>query len=271
MPHEESMKINTAKAKMLAGGTAFGFELGMGSALIAEALSRTGIDYLQIDTQHGDWGPDSTLAALVAMEGGTATPVARVARNDYTLIGRLLDEGMMGIVVPMVHTAEDARAAADACRFPPLGARSCGWGRVGRNDPDYWDWIDEQVLVMVQIESITAVENAEAILSTPGVDGCWTGPADLAYSMGIHPRDQRQDDRHRRALERILEACANTAKIPGIAAMNPEDAADRAAQGWRFVNAGADYQLLLDAARAGLKTVGLDRELAGQEARTTSY
>jgi 4-hydroxy-2-oxoheptanedioate aldolase len=256
---------------MLAGGTAFGFELGMGSPLIAEALSRTGIDYLQIDTQHGDWGPDSTLAALVAMEGGTATPVARVARNDYTLIGRLLDEGMMGIVVPMVHTAEDARAAADACRFPPLGARSCGWGRVGRNDPDYWDWIDEQVLVMVQIESITAVENAEAILSTPGVDGCWTGPADLAYSMGIHPRDQRQDDRHRRALERILEACANTAKIPGIAAMNPEDAADRAAQGWRFVNAGADYQLLLDAARAGLKTVGLDRELAGQEARTTSY
>ena len=83
------MKINTAKAKMLAGGTAFGFELGMGSATIAEALSRTGIDYLQLDNQHGDWGPDSTIAALIAMEGGTATPMARVARNDYTMIGRL--------------------------------------------------------------------------------------------------------------------------------------------------------------------------------------
>lgn len=265
------MKVNAAKAKMLAGGTAFGFELGFGSPLIAESLSRTGIDYLQIDTQHGDWGPDSTLAALVAMEGGTATPMARVARNDYTLIGRLLDEGMMGIVVPMVHTAEDAKAAADACRFPPIGTRSCGWGRIGRTDPDYWDWIDEQVLLMVQIESITAVENAEAILSTPGVDGCWTGPADLAYSMGIHPRDQRSDDRHHRALERIMEACANTGKIPGIAAMNPEDAVDRAAEGWRFINAGADYQLLMDAAKTGLETVDLDWQPSSTHVRTTNY
>ncbi len=264
------MKVNAAKTKMLAGGTAFGFELGFGSPLIAEALSRTGIDYLQIDTQHGDWGPGSTLAALVAMEGGSATPMARVARNDYTLIGRLLDEGMMGIIVPMVHTAEDAKAAADACRFPPIGTRSCGWGRVGRTDPDYWDWIDEQVLLMVQIESITAVDNAEAILSTPGVDGCWTGPADLAYSMGIHPRDQRSEDRHARALERIQEACANTGKIPGIAAMNPEDAADRAAQGWRFINAGADYQLLLDGAKAGIDTVDLDWQPSAKRARTTS-
>jgi 4-hydroxy-2-oxoheptanedioate aldolase len=265
------MKVNATKTKMLAGGTAFGFELGFGSPLIAEALSRTGIDYLQIDTQHGDWGPGSTLAALVAMEGGSATPMARVARNDYTLIGRLLDEGMMGIIVPMVHTGEDAKAAADACRFPPIGTRSCGWGRVGRTDPDYWDWIDEQVLLMVQIESITAVDNAEAILSTPGVDGCWTGPADLAYSMGIHPRDQRSEDRHARALERIQEACANTGKIPGIAAMNPEDAADRAAQGWRFINAGADYQLLLDGAKAGIDTVDLDWQPSAKRVRTTSY
>ena len=251
------MKINAAKAKLLGGEPAFGFELGLGSPLVAEALARTGIDYLQLDNQHGDWGPDSTIAALMAMEGGMATPIARVARNDYTLIGRLLDEGMMGIVVPMVHTAGDAKAAADACRFPPLGTRSCGWGRIGRNDPDYWDWIDEQVLVMVQIESISAVENAEAILATPGVDGCWTGPSDLAYSMGIHPRDFRTDERHLRALERVREACANTGKIPGIAAMSPADAADRAAEGWRFINAGQDAQLLLDAARAGLATIGL--------------
>jgi 4-hydroxy-2-oxoheptanedioate aldolase len=265
------VKINATKQKLLAGGTAFGFELGLGSATVAEALARTGIDYVQIDNQHGDWGPDSTLAALMAIEGGSATPIARVARNDYTMIGRLLDEGMMGIVVPMVHTAEDAKAAADACRFPPIGTRSCGWGRVGRNDPDYWDWIDEQVLLMVQIESITAVENAEAILSTPGVDGCWTGPADLAFSMGIHPRDQRTDERHIEALERVKRACANTGKIPGIAAMSPEDAADRASQGWRFINAGADFQLLMDGAAAGLRAVGLAPDNLPVEAKSTSY
>ena len=264
------MKINATKAKLLSGGTAFGFELGLGSPLVAEVLARSGIDYLQIDTQHGDWGPDSTIAALIAIEGGTATPMARIARNDYTMIGRLLDEGMMGIIVPMVHTAGDAKAAADSCRFPPLGTRSCGWGRVGRNDPDYWDWIDEQVLVMVQIESIIAVENAEAILSTPGVDGCWTGPADLSYSMGIHPRDQRRNEEHLRALERIKEACANTGKIPGIAAMSPEDAADRASQGWRFINAGQDAQLLTDAARIGIATVGLSMQSGKTEAGGTS-
>jgi 4-hydroxy-2-oxoheptanedioate aldolase len=262
------VKINKTKAKMLAGGTAFGFEVGFGSPLIAEALAGTGIDYLQIDNQHGDWGPDSTIAALIAIEGAGATPIARVARNDYTMIGRLLDEGCMGIVVPMVHTAADAKAAADACRFPPLGARSCGWGRVGRNDADYWDWIDEQVLLMVQIESITAVENAEAILATPGVDGCWIGPADLAFSMGLHPKTAARDERHARAIERAKEACTNTGKIPGIAAGSPEDAAKLAKDGFRFINAGGDHTLLLGAAREGLKTIGLS---ASDKAKGATY
>ena len=250
------MKVNGAKAKMLAGEPAFGIELGLGSQLVAEALARTGIDYLLIDNQHGDWGPESTIAALVGMEGGGATPMARVARNDYTMIGRLLDEGMLGIVVPMVHTAEEAKAAADACRFPPHGQRSCGWGRIGRNDPDYWDWIDEQVFLAVQIESITAVENAEAILATPGVDGCWVGPSDLAFSMGLHPRDAANDDRHARAIERVLEACRNTGTIPGFASWGPADALARAEQGFRFLTVGGDYGFLLDGARAAVAELG---------------
>jgi 4-hydroxy-2-oxoheptanedioate aldolase len=249
------MKVNAALQKMKAGQPAYGYSLGIGSPLIAEMVSASGIDFVFIDTQHGSWGPESVSLALMAVHAGGSVPMARVARNDYTLIGRLLDEGAMGIIVPMVHTAEEAKAAADACRFPPLGARSCGWGRIGRIDPDYWDWVDEQILLMVQIESVAAVENSEAILATPGVDGCWVGPADLAWSLGIHPRDQRSDDRHARALERVRVACANTGKIPGIAAMSPEDAAERAAQGWRFINAGADSQLLLDAAAAAVDLV----------------
>lgn len=263
------MQINKTKAKMLAGEAAFGFELGMGSPLIAEALAGTGIDYVQIDNQHGDWGPDSTIAALIAIQGQGATPIARVARNDYTMIGRLLDSGCMGIVVPMVHTAEDAKAAADHVRFPPIGMRSCGWGRVARNDPTYWDWIDEQILLMVQIESITAVENAEAILSTPGVDGCWIGPADLAWSMGIHPKDSGQDDRHAKAVERALQACKNTGTIPGIACGSPEEAARRATQGFKFLNAGGDHTLIMDAARAGLEAVGLT--VGGKRVEGASY
>jgi 4-hydroxy-2-oxoheptanedioate aldolase len=265
------VRINKTKQKLEAGGTAYGFELAFGSAIVAEALARTGIDYLQIDNQHGDWGPDSTIAALMGIEGSDCTPIARVARNDYTLIGRLLDEGMMGIVVPMVHTAEDAKAAADACFYPPRGNRSSGWGRIGRTTDDYWSWIEDEILLMVQIESITAVNNAEAILSTPGVAGCWTGPADLAFSLGIHPRNQRQSDEHIRALERVLEACRNTGKVPGIAAMNPEDAIARAADGWRFINAGADSQLMMDGAVAAIKTVGLAKPNLSEAQRTTTY
>jgi 4-hydroxy-2-oxoheptanedioate aldolase len=246
------VKVNKTKAKLLAGEAAFGYELGFGSPLVAEALAGCGIDYLQIDNQHGDWGPDSTIAALMAIEGGGATPMARVARNDYTLIGRLLDIGALGIVVPMVHTPEEARAAADACRFPPLGQRSSGWGRAGRSDPDYWDWIDEQVFLAVQIESATAVENAEAILATPGVDGCWLGPSDLAFSMGIHPRDMADNEAHQRAIERVLEACRNTGTIPGFAAGSAEDALRRAEQGFRFLTCGGDHTLLMNGARASV-------------------
>jgi 4-hydroxy-2-oxoheptanedioate aldolase len=174
------MKINTALQTMREGKPAFGFGLGLGSPVAAEYLSHSGIDFLLLDTQHGSWGPESTLAALIGMSQGSATPMARVARNDYTLIGRLLDEGMLGIIVPMVHTPEDAKAVADACRFPPKGERSWGWSHARIYGDDYTDWIDDQLFVAVQIESAQAVENVEAIMATPGIDGCWLGPSDLA-------------------------------------------------------------------------------------------
>jgi 4-hydroxy-2-oxoheptanedioate aldolase len=163
------MRVNSAKQTMLDGKPAFGYALGLSSPLSAEALSHCGIDFLLLDRQHGSWGDDSTLAALVAMAGGLAVPMARVLHNDYALIGRLLDEGMLGIVVPMVNNTADAAAAARACRFPPRGERSWGWGRARVYGSDYPEWIDQQIFLAVQIETAEAVRNAEAILATPGV------------------------------------------------------------------------------------------------------
>lgn len=248
------MRVNQTKEKLLKGEVSYGYALGLGSPVIAEILARTGIDHLLVDNQHGTWGPDSTVAALLAMEGGSATPMARVARNDFTMIGRLLDEGMMGIVVPMVHTAEQARAAAEAARFPLKGGgRSWGWARAALYGDDYPDWIDDQVFLAVQIESAQAVENAEAILATPGVDGCWVGPSDLALSMGIHPRDALTHEPHRRALERVIQACHNTGKIPGISAYGLENAVERAREGFRFITAAGDSGFLVEGARAGVR------------------
>jgi 4-hydroxy-2-oxoheptanedioate aldolase len=250
------VRINTAKQKMLQGRPAFGYSVEFGSPLVAEALAGSGVDFVMIDTQHGSWGPDATIAALAATAAGAATPMARVARNDFTLIGRLLDEGALGIVVPMVDTVADARAAADAARWPPRGRRSWGWARAARYGDDYADRIGDEVFIAVQIESITSVENAEAILSVPGIDGFWLGPADLALSMGIHPGQAAGDERHARAVERALQAARNTGKIPGFAGVSPEHALHLAKQGFQFLTAGGDTSFLLEAARAGAKALG---------------
>lgn len=251
------MVINSAKQKMLEGKPAFGFSLGMGSPIAAEVLSRSGIDFLLVETQHGSWGTDSAIGAFLGIAGGTAVPMTRVAKNDYTIIGKLLDQGALGIVVPMVDTVELARAAAQACRLPPRGTRSWGVGRARTFGDDYADWIDDQVFVAIQLESIQAVDNAEAIMAVDGVDGCWAGPADLALSMGIHPRNIANDERHARALERIVQACRNTGKIPGLACGSPEEAKRRAEQGFQYLTAGSDVGFMLGGARAGVKLLGL--------------
>lgn len=256
------MRANTAKQKMLQGRPAFGYSLQLGSPLVAEALASCGVDFILIDTQHGSFSPESTILTLMALTHGTAVPMARVARNDYTLIGRLLDEGALGIIVPMVHTREEAQAVADACLLPPRGRRSWGWGRARVYGSDYPDRINDELFVAVQLESIQAVENAEAILSVPGIDGCWIGPADLALSLGIDPRRAAEDDRHARAIERVIEACRNTGKIAGFAAYGPEDALRRAEQGFLFLTAGSDIAFMLGGATAGVRMLGLEAQAA---------
>lgn len=249
------MKVNTAKQMMLEGKPAFGFAAAIGSPISVEILSDCGVDFVMIDRQHGSWGDDSTIAGLIALRGGTAVPMARVLHNDFALIGRLLDEGMMGIIVPMVNTPEDALAAARACRFPPIGDRSWGWGRARSLGDDYSDWIGDQLFVAVQIETAEAVKNAEAIMATPGVDGCWVGPSDLALSLGFHPSEMDQREEHARALETVIAACRNTGKVPGIAARSVADGVQRAGLGFRFITAGSDIGFILSGAADALKTL----------------
>lgn len=238
---------------MLAGKPAFGYALELGSPVAAEALANSGIDFILLDTQHGTFGQESANLSLMAMRTASAVPMARAARNDYTLIGRLLDEGAMGIVIPMVNSVEEAKRAADACRLPPVGSRSWGWGGAGRYGDSYPDEINDEVFVAIQLESITAVENAEAIMAVDGVDGCWAGPGDLALSMGIDPRRSDEDDRHARALEKVVEACRNTGKIPGMYCSTPEEAVMRAGQGFQYLTAGSDASFIMSGAAAGVK------------------
>ncbi len=122
---------------------------------------------------------------------GGAMPAIRVQENNYYTIGRALDRGALGIIVPMVNSVEDAREVVRACKYPPQGGRSFGPFGTEHLGSDYAARINDEVYVAVQIETIRAVERAEEILSVEGIDGCWIGPADLGLSMGGRPEHCR--------------------------------------------------------------------------------
>lgn len=212
------MKVNTAKARMLAGKPALGAAIVLGAPMAGELYSLQGWDFVLVDGQHGNWSLDTMTAAFRGISLGAAIPMARVRQNDFFAIGSTLDRGAMGIVVPMVNTRQQAQAAAYAARFPPHGGRSQGgFGTAFHGAPKYETWIDRELFLAVQIESAEAVDNAEEILAVEGVDGCWIGPADLANSMGVDVSTTDGRQKHEDAVMRVLDACHKTGKIPGIA------------------------------------------------------
>lgn len=248
------MRSNTAKSLMLAGRPALGIVATSGSSLAAQSLSLAGFDFVLVDNQHGAWELSSTMDAFAKICLGSATPMARVQQNDFYAIGRLLDRGALGIIVPMVNTRQEAEAAAFAMRYPPRGGRSVGAFSVDYYGvPDYGPWIDEQGFLAVQIETKQALENAEAILSVEGVDGCWIGPGDLAATMGLDLTRSADRHRHEEAIAHILDVCRRTGKIPGI--YGGDDAKRRIEQGFLFVTVATDLAILDQATRAIVRGV----------------
>lgn len=234
--------INAAKQRMLAGQPAVGIILDMGSPTVAGIVAQCGFDFVLVDYQHGDWDDASALGAFRAISLGESIPVARVHQNDYYAIGRTLDRGALGIVVPMINSADEARAAAFAMRYPPRGGRSFADGLAVHYGPDYHTWVDQEVFLAVQIETAQAAERAEEIMAVEGVDVCWIGPMDLACSMGVTPGAPMHED----AIQRVLDACHKTGKIPGIYTPNAAAARRRIEQGFLFVTASSDGALIAE-------------------------
>jgi 4-hydroxy-2-oxoheptanedioate aldolase len=240
---------------MRQGQAALGAGMGLGSILAAETLSQAGYDFLLLDYQHGAWDDQTIMLAIRAVLLGRAVPMVRVQQNDYYTIGRSLDRGAMGIIVPMVNSAEEARAAARAVRYPPVGGRSMGPFATSILGGDYVQRINDEVFLAVQIESQTAAEHAEEILAVEGVDGCWIGPADLGLSMGVDLATPAGRQAHEAAILGVLAACRKTGKIPGIAG-NPATAKYWLDKGFLFVTVAVDAVLLSSGAAENLKSLG---------------
>jgi 4-hydroxy-2-oxoheptanedioate aldolase len=243
---ENATPQNQALQCMRDGQPAIGAGASLGSPLAAEMLAVAGFDFVMVDTQHGAWDDPSIMAAFRGIRLGGSVPMIRVATNDYMLIGRALDQGALGIVVPMVNSRTEAQSAARAVRYPPQGGRSRGPFGAAIYGEDYCSWIDDQVFLAVQIETARAVAHAESILSVDGVDGCWIGPADLAASLGVDPDTESGREARDRAIAQVLRACQRTGKIPGIACGN--DASERLEQGFLYVRAGRDDTYMAESA-----------------------
>ena len=246
------MTTNMAKKRMLEGKPALGGEAGLGSPLSAELMSGLAFDFVLVDTQHGSWGDDSAMYAFKSISLGSAVPMARVRRNDFGLIGRLLDAGAMGVVAPMVNNADEARMVVQAAHYPPLGGRSFGPFGTGHLGPDYDTWIGDELFVAVQIETADGHRNAEEILSVDGIDGCWIGPNDLSRSMGLVMRSPEHDA----AIVEVIEACGRTGKIPGISTPSAAIARKWIDAGCLFVTIGEDGGWVVEGAEQALRELG---------------
>jgi len=248
------MRTNEALQRMQGGQPALGASAGLGSPLAAEILSQTGFDFVLVDNQHGAWDDTGLMAAFRSVALGSAVPMTRVEQNDYYVIGRALDRGAMGIIVPMVNSAEEAAAAARAVRYPPRGGRSMGPFGTGFLGADYAAEINDQVFLAVQIEQQVAAESAEKILAVEGVDGCWVGPSDLGLSMGVDLTTAEGRQAHEAAILHVRDVCRRLRKIPGIAG-TPATARHWLDEGFLFVTVVSDSSLVTAGAPEVLKSL----------------
>lgn len=223
-----------------------------GSPLVTEILAGAGMDWLLIDMEHSPNDLASTLAQLQVIAAYPTTPVVRVPIGDAVVIKQVLDLGAQNILVPMVSSASDARAAVEAVRYPPRGrrgvgsalARSARWNRVD----DYLRTADEHVSLFVQVETAEAVANAEEIAAVNGIDGVFVGPSDLAASMGLIGQQTHPDVTA--AVRRAFAAVRAAGKPVGVNAFDPAAAQAYVDAGASFVLVGADVAMLARASEA---------------------
>lgn len=250
------MRENRLKQLWQQGQPALGGWLTVPSSFAAEVFAHAGFDWLCIDMQHGMIDYQVAVTMLQAMSNTTTMPVVRVPWNEPGIIMKALDAGAYGVIVPMVNSRAEAEAAVAACRYAPRGVRSYGPVRaVYSSGRDYFAHADQEVACVVMIETKEALENLDGILSVPGVDAAFIGPADLSVSLGLTPASDHEDAVFADAIERVLDACRRHRVVPGAHAGNVTTARKRLQQGFLMVEMCDDAGALARTAIADLKAV----------------
>ncbi|KXS37055.1 MAG: 2,4-dihydroxyhept-2-ene-1,7-dioic acid aldolase [Halomonadaceae bacterium T82-2] len=245
------MTENDFKRRLRAGDVLHGIWLGLASPYVADMAATAGFDWLLLDGEHAPNDLQSLLGQLQVMAAHASHPVVRPPTGDPVLLKQYLDIGVQNFLIPMVEDADQAARLVAATRYPPAGIRGVGsvlarasrWGEI----EDYISRADDEVCLILQVESPAALDNIEAIAAVEGVDGLFIGPADLSAAMGYpgqpdHPAVTRAIDD---AIRRIRDA----GKAAGIITLD-----DAQARAWRdagctFIGVGVDALLLAGAMR----------------------
>ena len=249
------MKPNRALEDLRAGKPSIGCFMGLQSPNIAEMLAHAGYDWLVIETEHNALDTAQVEHMLMAINGTETVPIVRIPSASPVFIQRALDIGAMGIVVPSVRNAEEAKAIVAATRYPPVGTRGYGPVRASRyffDQDEYFEKANDNILVCLIVETIEAVENLYEIAAVDGIDVLFHGPADMSLALGLSPVKLPH-----RAVDQVFDRMLEVGQKRDVAIGKGCNTADQLrqlqAKGATFIAYGPDYFLLRRVVKEGLE------------------
>ncbi|MCH8994023.1 MAG: 2,4-dihydroxyhept-2-ene-1,7-dioic acid aldolase [Chloroflexi bacterium] len=249
------MRENSVKRMWRDGEVTFGGWLSIPSGFSAEVMAHQGFDWLCIDMQHGVIDYQSAVGMLQAISTTETIPFVRVPWNEPGIIGKMLDAGAYGVIVPMVNSPAEAEAAIAACRYAPDGSRSYGPIRAAYyGGADYAQHANQEIACIPMIETKTAVAQLDEILAVPGIDAVYVGPADLSLTLGLPPRMDHDDESFQDARRAIAEGCKKRGIIAGIHA-SARLAPKHIEAGYRMITISSDIGALAGGAAQDLRSL----------------
>jgi len=250
------MRENGIRKIWAAGGNVINGWLSIANTVTAELTAAQDFDSVCIDLQHGLIDYQAAVPMLQAISTTSKTPLVRTPWNEPGIIGKLLDAGAYGVICPMVNTRAQCEAFVGACRYPPKGFRSYGPARATLYaGPDYAAKANDTVLTLAMIETAEAVANLEDILSTPGLDAIYVGPADLSLSMGEKPGYDPQFPEVLKTIKRIAKEAKKHKVVPCIHCGTTAYALEMFEAGYRLVTYAGDYRFLQWSMQNSLKAL----------------
>ncbi len=253
---------NPVKELLKKGQPAVGIVISVNSVEVATQAAALGFDFLWLEMEHTPLSLETVRNVVLATRGLPAVPFARPPVNELWMAKRVLDCGVLGVIFPFTSTPELARQAAAACRYPPHGLRGSGadlahfrWAAP----EGYYDFADQNVMVVAVVENTIGLSHIEDIAAVPGIDVLFIGTSDLSFSLGL--RGRQDHPRLEEAIARIVAAAQRNGKILGRPGLKPEKIKRYQDQGFQFFMAGTDTAFMAAGAAQLLKPLGKERHL----------